>query len=168
MKQTILGIILGGIVALSCTHAIEKSSSITMPSNSATVQNDQTPDPADSTTWRKLTKEEENVIVFKGTEYPGTGSYVTNHEQGIYHCKRCNAALFSSESKFESGTGWPSFDAYLKNAVQEVPDADGYRTEIVCNNCKGHLGHAFFGEGFTKNNTRHCVNSISLSFEEYK
>ena len=118
----------------------------------------------DSTAWNKLTAEETNVIVYKGTEYPGTGLYVDNHEDGIYQCKRCNASLFTSDSKFESGTGWPSFDDFIENSVELVKDADGYREEIVCNNCKGHLGHAFMGEGFTPKNTRHCVNSISLNF----
>ncbi|MFT5821884.1 MAG: peptide methionine sulfoxide reductase msrA/msrB [Crocinitomix sp.] len=118
----------------------------------------------DSTAWNILTPEEANVIVYKGTEYPGTGLYVDNHEDGVYKCKRCNANLFTSDSKFESGTGWPSFDAFIGSSVELVKDADGRREEIVCNNCKGHLGHAFYGEGFTKENTRHCVNSISLNF----
>jgi peptide methionine sulfoxide reductase msrA/msrB len=118
----------------------------------------------DSTAWNKLTAAEANVIVYKGTEYPGTGLYVDNHDDGIYECKRCNAALFASDSKFESGTGWPSFDQFIGNSVELVTDADGHREEIVCNNCKGHLGHVFYGEGFTKENTRHCVNSISLNF----
>ncbi len=118
----------------------------------------------DSTEWNELTAEETNVIVYKGTEYPWRGMYVDNHEDGIYQCKRCNANLFESDSKFDSGTGWPSFDAYIGSSVELVKDADGYREEIVCNNCKGHLGHVFYGERFTKKNTRHCVNSISLNF----
>ncbi len=120
--------------------------------------------PVDSTGWNKLTKEEENVIVYKGTEYPGTGKYVNNHEKGIYHCKRCNVALFDSESKFDSGTGWPSFDDFIGESVALIKDADGYREEIVCANCQGHLGHVFYNEGFTSKETRHCVNSISLNF----
>lgn len=118
----------------------------------------------DSTAWNKLTAAEANVIVYKGTEYPGTGLYVDNHADGVYQCKRCNAHLFTSDSKFESGTGWPSFDDFIEGSVELVKDADGQREEIVCNNCKGHLGHAFYGEGFTKKSTRHCVNSISLNF----
>ncbi|MGY4385575.1 peptide-methionine (R)-S-oxide reductase [Pedobacter sp. UYP24] len=114
--------------------------------------------------WNKLTKEEEDVIVRKGTEYPGTGSLLNNKEKGTYICKRCNAALYRSESKFESHCGWPSFDDEIKGAVIRIPDADGSRTEIVCANCKAHLGHVFIGEGFTAKNTRSCVNSVSMSF----
>jgi peptide-methionine (R)-S-oxide reductase len=114
--------------------------------------------------WNKLTKEEEDVIVHKGTEYPGTGKLLNNKEKGTYTCKRCNAALYRSESKFESECGWPSFDDEIAGAVKRVPDADGSRTEIVCANCGAHLGHVFFGEGFTAKNTRNCVNSISMNF----
>ncbi len=116
--------------------------------------------------WNELTPEEARVIVHKGTEYPGTGIYVNNHQEGIYTCKRCNAELFNSSAKFDSGTGWPSFDDMIDNHVEELRDADGMRTEIVCRNCQGHLGHVFFGEGFTEKNTRHCVNSISLNFKK--
>lgn len=118
----------------------------------------------DENNWNKLTAAEERVIVDKGTEYPGTGKYVHNHEAGVYQCKRCDAFLFDADSKFDSGTGWPSFDDFIGKSVDVVLDADGYREEIVCSNCKGHLGHVFYGEGFTKKNTRHCVNSISLNF----
>jgi peptide-methionine (R)-S-oxide reductase len=114
--------------------------------------------------WNKLTKEEEDVIVRKGTEYPGTGTLLNNKTKGTYTCKRCNAPLYRSESKFESECGWPSFDDEIKGAVIRVPDADGSRTEIVCANCKAHLGHVFLGEGFTAKNTRNCVNSISMNF----
>lgn len=114
--------------------------------------------------WNQLTKEEEDVIVNKGTEYPGTGTLLNNKAKGTYTCKRCNAALYRSESKFESECGWPSFDDEIKGAVLRIPDADGSRTEIVCANCKAHLGHVFFGEGFTAKNTRNCVNSISMNF----
>jgi len=114
--------------------------------------------------WNKLTKDEEDVIVRKGTEYPGTGALLNNKEKGTYTCKRCNAALYRSESKFESECGWPSFDDEIAGAVKRVPDADGSRTEIVCTNCGAHLGHVFFGEGFTAKNTRNCVNSISMNF----
>ena len=114
--------------------------------------------------WNKLTKEEEDVIVHKGTEYPGTGKLLNNKQQGTYICKRCNAPLYKSDTKFESHCGWPSFDDEIKGAVLRVEDADGSRTEIVGANCKAHLGHVFLGEGLTAKNTRHCVNSISMNF----
>ncbi len=117
----------------------------------------------DSNDWNKLSTEEAYVIENKGTEGVNKG-YTYNHDEGVYLCKRCNAPLFDSEAKFDSGSGWPAFDAFIENSVQEIPDSDGHRTEIVCNNCKGHLGHVFKGESFTDKNTRHCVNSISLNF----
>lgn len=115
--------------------------------------------------WKVLSEEEKRVIINKGTEYPFTGEYYDNKDSGTYNCKQCHQPLFESNAKFNSGTGWPSFDDAISGAVREVPDADGRRVEIVCSNCGGHLGHVFKGEGFTDKNTRHCVNSISLDFE---
>jgi peptide-methionine (R)-S-oxide reductase len=114
--------------------------------------------------WNKLTKEEEDVIVRKGTEYPGTGKYDKFNEKGIYVCRRCNAPLYKSDSKFDAHCGWPAFDDEIKGAVKRVPDADGQRVEIVCAKCDAHLGHVFVGEGLTAKNTRHCVNSVSMNF----
>ncbi len=111
-----------------------------------------------------LTPEEQRVIIHKGTEAPYTGIFTDNKEQGTYTCKQCNQELFSSESKFNSRCGWPSFDDAIPGTVKEILDADGHRTEIVCAKCGGHLGHVFKGEGFTDKDTRHCVNSISLNF----
>lgn len=112
----------------------------------------------------KLTPEEEKVIINKGTESPFTGKYDNFYNNGTYICKRCETPLYPSDSKFDAGCGWPSFDQEIKGAVKHFPDRDEQRTEIVCNNCNAHLGHVFIGENFTPKNNRHCVNSISLKF----
>ena len=94
----------------------------------------------------KLTKEEEEVIVNKGTEMPFTGEYENNTENGIYVCKRCDAPLYRSKDKFDARCGWPAFDQEIKGAVKKIPDPDGQRVEIQCANCGAHLGHVFVGE----------------------
>ncbi len=114
--------------------------------------------------YRKLTREEERVIVHKGTEAPFTGEYNNFFEKGVYTCRRCGAELFESDDKFASECGWPSFDQQIPGAVKWIPDKDGMRTEIICTNCGAHLGHVFLGEGLTAKNTRYCVNSISMIF----
>jgi methionine-R-sulfoxide reductase len=159
MENMTLGVLGCLLFLFACGAKDTTSSNVSNQSNSLELLV-----PTDSTGWNKLTKEEARVIVYKGTEYPGTGEYVDNHKKGIYNCKRCNVALFDSESKFDSGTGWPSFDSFIGESVEVVLDTDGFREEIVCRNCKGHLGHVFYNEGFTKKQTRHCVNSISLKF----
>ena len=114
--------------------------------------------------WNKLTQEEQRVILYKGTEMPFTGEYDNFKEEGVFICRQCEQPLYTSTDKFSSGCGCPSFDDEIKGSVERVRDADGRRVEIICSNCKGHLGHVFEGERFTSKNTRHCVNSISMKF----
>jgi methionine-R-sulfoxide reductase len=119
----------------------------------------------DSTTkYNDLTPQQEQVLVYKATDRPYTGTYYEKKDNGLYICRRCNNPLYTSEDKFDSHCGWPSFDDEIKGSVKRIPDADGSRTEIVCNNCQGHLGHVFLGEQMTDKNTRHCVNTSSLLF----
>ena len=112
----------------------------------------------------KLTPEEEEVIVYKGTEMPFTGEYEHHFQPGIYVCRRCETPLYRSDDKFDAHCGWPAFDDALPGAVKRLQDDDGDRTEIQCATCGAHLGHVFLGEGFTAKSTRHCANSISLKF----
>ena len=114
--------------------------------------------------YNPLSDFETYIIEKKGTERPFSGNLNHIKKQGIYICKRCNNPLFRAEDKFDSGTGWPSFDDKIDQHVKELQDSDGFRTEIVCSNCHGHLGHVFRGEGFTDKQIRHCVNSASLNF----
>ncbi len=116
--------------------------------------------------FSELNFSERNVIVNKGTERPFSGKYNDFFEKGIYVCKACNNPLFTSEHKFVSNCGWPSFDNEIPKSIIRIPDYSYNmdRIEIVCANCKGHLGHVFEGEKLTERNTRHCVNSISIKF----
>ena len=115
-------------------------------------------------TYNKLSSEEQFVIERKGTEPPFSGEYDDFFEDGIYICRRCNAELYRSIDKFNAHCGWPAFDKEVSGSVTRLPDPDGYRTEIDCASCGGHLGHVFVGEGFTETNARHCVNSLSMKF----
>jgi peptide-methionine (R)-S-oxide reductase len=114
--------------------------------------------------YNPLTEFESYVILQKGTERPGVGEYTDLKDPGTYICRQCNTPLYKATHKFSSHCGWPSFDDEIEGAVQRHLDADGDRTEIVCSNCGGHLGHVFLGEGYTEKNTRHCVNSVSMRF----
>lgn len=113
---------------------------------------------------RELTDFEKHVILDKGPEAPFTGEYCDLVGAGTYLCKQCGVPLYRSTDKFHSGCGWPAFDDEIPGAVKRTPDPDGRRTEISCAACGGHLGHVFEGEGFTPKDTRHCVNSVSLTF----
>ena len=114
--------------------------------------------------YNKLTSQQEDIIEGKGTEKPFSGEYDNFYENGIFVCRRCNNPLFSSESKFDAGCGWPAFDENFPDAVKRIPDEDGKRVEIQCTNCGAHLGHIFEGEKLTEKDTRHCVNSLSIKF----
>ena len=119
--------------------------------------------------WKnQLTPDEYRVLREKGTERAFTGEYWNNHEQGVYYCRACHQKLFNSETKFDSGTGWPSFfEPVSKSAVTNVLDRSHgmVRQEVVCSNCGSHLGHVF-PDGPRPTGMRYCMNSISLRFEK--
>lgn len=118
-------------------------------------------DPAE---YNELTEREKAVILNKDTEMPFFGKLLYESRKGLFVCKQCDAPLYRSEDKFVASCGWPSFDDEIEGAIERVLDKDGKRIEIVCANCKGHLGHVFEGEQLTPKNIRHCVNSISMKF----
>ena len=137
--------------------------------------------------WKKeLTPEAYRVLRERGTEAPFSGTYVDNHEKGVYRCKACGATLFGSDTKFDSGTGWPSFtdpaiaanvgtrmdedgrhpESTSKSLSRSAPNGFGARTEVYCKNCDGHLGHVFDDGPADRGGKRYCINSVCLAFEK--
>jgi len=116
---------------------------------------------------QKLTPEAYKILREKGTEAPFSGKYVNEKREGMYKCVACGQTLFASDTKFDSGTGWPSFGDAILDAVEFIPDESlgMSRTEVVCSNCKSHLGHVF-DDGPTDTNKRYCINSVCLDLEE--
>jgi peptide-methionine (R)-S-oxide reductase len=114
----------------------------------------------------KLSPEAYRVLREKGTEAPGTGQYLHSKDKGMYRCAACGTELFSSDAKFDSGTGWPSFDSVIqKNVILREDTEHGMRrTEAICKNCESHLGHVF-SDGPTKTGERFCINSVCLSLD---
>lgn len=140
------------LFTLSCSAQADKTTPAKSDTKSSNVK------------YNTLSPQEKAVIVNKATDRPFTGEMYKSKDKGLYICRQCNNPLYTSDSKFDSHCGWPSFDDEIDGSVTRVPDADGMRIEIICNNCKGHLGHVFEGEQFTEKNTRHCVNTSSLVF----
>ena len=116
-----------------------------------------------------LSEEEKEILINKGTEKPFSGEYNNHFVAGVFVCKACKNKLYESNSKFDSGCGWPSFDDEIPGSINRYEDLSGgrKRTEICCSNCGGHLGHVFNGERITEKDTRHCVNSLSIEFKSY-
>jgi len=149
----------GAGLGLSCLLTVNSWAASISPANAVRQSARET-----KVAHNKLTPDEQAVILHGGTEPPFSGEYNKHIAEGTYTCKRCSKPLYRSSHKFTSSCGWPSFDDCIEGTVKRRPDPDGRRTEIVCANCAGHLGHVFEKEGYTAKNTRHCVNSLSLSF----
>jgi len=119
--------------------------------------------------WKeKLTSEQYHVLREKGTEAPFKGKYVDNHDTGMYECAACGHELFSSDAKFESGTGWPSFDQPMNRENVDLRDDSSlgmHRTEVICKNCGSHLGHVFSDGLKETTGQRYCINSCALNFK---
>jgi len=166
-KLTLWALLTGLLISFTACSQQQKQQPVQKNDTLAPTLKTMTPI-TDPSKYNALTPDEKWVIVNKGTERAFTGKYYDFKEPGTYICKRCNAPLYRSKDKFDSHCGWPSFDDEIPGAVTRVPDADGRRIEIICTNCKAHLGHVFEGEGMTDKNVRHCVNSISIEFVPMK
>jgi peptide-methionine (R)-S-oxide reductase len=120
--------------------------------------------------WKKkLTNEQYEILRKKGTEPAFSGKYFDNHEKGTYNCAACGAKLFSSDTKFDSGTGWPSFTDPANKENIELKEDNSYgmkRIEVICKKCSGHLGHVFDDGPIMKGGKRYCINSCSLEFKK--
>lgn len=148
-KNKILLILFISVLLITCSKTSKFQSVNKLPSE--TVFN-----------FNELTEKEYNVLINKGTEIPFTGDLLNIKDEGVYICRICTTPLFKSEDKFNSGTGWPSFDDAFTENIKLLKD--GERIEVVCAKCNGHMGHVFYGEGFTDKETRYCINSVSLIF----
>ena len=120
---------------------------------------------------KKLTKEQEHVLKEKGTEAPFSGKLLHNKETGTYTCAACGNPLFSSDTKFDSGSGWPSFHDVMNSDSVKLEEDNSLgmkRTEVICKKCGGHLGHVFEDAPQTPTGKRYCINSLSLDFKKKK
>ena len=160
LKVSLLTLAMLTLIA-SCSKSQENKKSIVKEAKGKIVKSE--------AEWKnELTPEEFNVLREKGTETAFTGKYWDNHEQGIYYCAACHLKLFSSKTKFKSGTGWPSFYEPINEeniAINKDTTFGMVREEVVCARCGGHLGHVF-ADGPEPTGLRYCLNSVSLSFEK--